>query len=152
LEHDLRVAAYDSADAQLLTAEVQAIYKQRYGGEGDTAPVDTTEFDGANGRFFMVYIDDVPAAMGGWRWHGDADAEIKRMFVREAYQRRGLARVILAELERTAAEAGVERLILETGTQQPEAIALYRAAGYEDVPAFGYYAEEELSVHLGKKL
>ncbi len=155
--NDLRVAAYDSADAQLLTAEVQAIYKQRYGGEGDTAPVDTTEFDGANGRFFMVYVDGVPAAMGGWRWHGAPlskrkDAEIKRMFVREAYQRRGLARVILAELERTAAEAGVERLILETGLEQPEAIALYRAAGYEDVPAFGYYADEELSVHLGKKL
>ena len=152
LPYDLRPAAYDSADAKLLTAEVQAIYKERYGGEGDTAPVDTTEFDGANGRFFMVYVDDEPAAMGGWRWHGDADAEIKRMFVREAYQRRGLARVILAELERTAAEAGVERLILETGLEQPEAIALYRAAGYEDVPAFGYYAEEELSVHLGKKL
>jgi len=150
--YDLRPAAYDGADAQLLTDEVQAIYKQRYGGEGDTAPVDTSEFDGANGRFFMVYVDGEPAAMGGWRWHGQDDGEIKRMFVREAYQRRGLARVILSELERTAAEAGVKRLILETGTAQPEAIALYRSAGYEDIPAFGFYADEPLSVHLGKKL
>jgi GNAT superfamily N-acetyltransferase len=151
VSHELRVAAYDSADAQLLTAEVQLEYVQRYGGEGDTAPVDTTEFDGANGRFFMIYVDDVPAGMGGWRRHGD-DAEIKRMYVRPAYQGRGLARALLAELERTAAAAGIGRLILETGLAQPEAIALYRSAGYQDVPAFGFYAGEPDSVHLGKTL
>lgn len=148
---ELRVAAYDSDDAQLLTAEVQQEYVRRYGGEGDTAPVDTSEFDGANGRFFVVYVDDIPAAMGGWRRLGD-EAEIKRMYVRPAFQRRGLARLILVELERTAAAAGITRLILETGPEQPEGIALYRSAGYEDVPAFGYYADEPLSVHLGKVL
>jgi len=153
---ELRAAAYDSRDAQLLTAEVQQEYVRRYGGEGDTAPVDTTEFDGPNGRFFMVYVDDVPAAMGGWRRHAPLaewdDAEIKRMYVRPAYQGRGLARLILAELERTAVEAGITRLILETGLEQPEGIALYRSAGYDDIPAFGYYADDPLSVHLGKPL
>ena len=44
------------------------------------------------------------------------------------------------------------KLILETGLAQPEAIELYRTAGYVDIPAFGFYAEEELSVHLGKIL
>jgi GNAT superfamily N-acetyltransferase len=153
---ELRVAAYDSADAKLLTAEVQQEYVRRYGGEGDTAPVDTSEFDGPHGRFFMVYVDDVPAAMGGWRRHEPlaewSDAEIKRMYVRPAFQRRGLARLILAELERTAADAGITRLILETGLAQPEAIAMYRSAGYDRIPAFGYYASEPDSVHLGKVL
>lgn len=153
---ELRVAAYDSADAQLLTAEVQQEYVRRYGGDGDTAPVDTSEFDEPNGRFFMVYVDDVPAAMGGWRRHAPLaeweDAEIKRMYVRPAFQRRGVARLILAELERTAAEAGITRLILETGLEQPEGIALYRSAGYEDIPPFGHYADDPLSVHLGKPL
>ena len=41
------------------------------------------------------------------------------MYVRPAYQRRGLARAVLAELERTAAEAGITRLILETGLGSP---------------------------------
>ena len=135
---------------------MQEEYVRRYGGEGDTAPVDTTEFDGPKGRFFMVYVDDVPAAMGGWRRRAPLgewqDAEIKRMYVRPAFQRRGLARLILTELERTAAEAGITRLVLETGLEQPEGIALYRSAGYEDIPAFGYYAGEPLSVHLGKVL
>ncbi|MEJ7635860.1 GNAT family N-acetyltransferase [Aeromicrobium sp.] len=135
----------------MLTAEVKLEYVLRYGGEGDTAPVDTSEFDGPHGAFFMVYVERVPAAMGGWRRHGD-DAEIKRMYVRPAYQRRGLARVVLTELERSAAAAGVTRLILETGLAQPEAIALYRSAGYEEIPAFGYYACAPESVHLGKRI
>ena len=148
-----RVARYDSDDAALLTAEVQLEYIRRYGGEGDTAPVDTSEFDGPGGAFFMIYVDEVPAAMGGWRRHGDGgDAEIKRMYVRPAYQRRGLARELLLHIETTSRAAGFTRLILETGLAQPEAVAMYRAAGYEDIPAFGYYAGEPLSVHLGKLL
>jgi hypothetical protein len=42
--------------------------------------------------------------------------------------------------------------VLETGIEQPEAIALYRSAGYVDVPSFGYYIDHDNSVHLGKDL
>jgi GNAT superfamily N-acetyltransferase len=129
---------------------VQKEYVRRYGGF-DESPIDTTEFAAPGGRFVMAYVDDEPAAMGGWRRHG-TEAEIKRMYVRPAYQRQGLARAVLAELERSAAEAGITTLILETGDAQPEAIALYRSAGYVDIEAFGFYAHEEISVHLGKVL
>ncbi len=132
---------------------MQLEYARRYGGEGDTAPIDTHEFDAPHGAFFMVHVDGVAAAMGGWRRHGDGgDAEIKRMYVRPAFQRRGLARAVLAELERTARSAGHQRLILETGLKQPEAIEMYRSEGYVDIPAFGFYAADPLSVHLGKVL
>jgi GNAT superfamily N-acetyltransferase len=152
---DVRIVSYASDDAQLLTAEVQAEYGRRYGGEGDISPIDVHQFDPPRGHFAMVYVGAVPAAMGGWRRGGpagDADAEIKRMYVRPAFARRGLARLILAELERSAAAAGISRLVLETGTAQPEAIALYRSSGYVDVPAFGFYADYDDSVHLGKAL
>ena len=150
---DLRSVAYGSDDAQLLTAEVQAEYVRRYGGEGDTAPVDTTEFEGDGGAFFVLYVDDVPAAMGGWRRHGAEDAEIKRMFVRAQFQRQGLARLILHRIEESAAAAGVSRLVLETGFEQPEAIALYRSSGYVDVEPFGHYVGYgEYGVHLGRQL
>ncbi|MGA8986657.1 GNAT family N-acetyltransferase [Aeromicrobium sp.] len=153
LTYDLRAVPYGSADPQLLTAEVQAEYARRYGGKGDIAPIDTAEFDGEQGEFFVVYVDDAPVAMGGWRRHGeDGDGEIKRMYVRPSHQRRGLARVVLAHLEATAVAAGISRLILETGLAQPEAIAMYRSAGYTDIPAFGFYAADPLSVHLGKVL
>ena len=130
---------------------MQLEYTRRYGGEGDTNPLDPAEFVPPAGQFFVVYVDDVPAAMGGWRRHGN-DAEIRRMYVRPQFQRRGLARVVLDQIESTAREVGFTQMILETGLAQPEAIELYRSAGYHDIPAFGFYAEEELSVHLGKLL
>lgn len=103
----------------------------------------------------MLYVDDVPAAMGGWRRggpNGVTDAEIKRMYVRPRFQRRGLARVMLAHLEHLAAADGITRFVLETGTEQPEALALYRSSGYTDVDKFGFYAEYDDSIHLAKAL
>ena len=106
-----------------------------------------------NGLFVVVHDDGVPIGMGGWRRYGDdGDGELKRMYVRESSRGRGVARLLLAHLERTAAAAGIRRLVLETGTAQPEAIALYRSSGYVDVPAFGHYVGEPLSVHLGRDL
>jgi GNAT superfamily N-acetyltransferase len=142
---------YDHADAAKLIAEVQQEYVQRYGGEDDT-PVDPAEFAPPRGLFLVGYDgDDGPVACGGWRAHG-ADAEIKRMYVTPRARGAGHARLVLAELERTALAAGHERMILETGSKQPEAVSLYRSAGYEAIAPFGYYAGRPLAIHLAKRL
>lgn len=141
---------YDHPDSVALIADVQQEYVVRYGDE-DSTPVDPAQFSPPLGLFLVVYVDDVPAACGGWRAH-DPDAEMKRMYVRPSFRGLGLARAVLAELERTAAEAGYERLILESGDRQPEALALYASAGYTPVPRFGTYADAPEAVHLGKKL
>lgn len=133
---------------------MQAEYSRRYGGDGDISPIDLHEFDPPGGVFYMIYVGGVPAAMGGWRRGklGADTAEVKRMYVRPQFARRGLARLILAELERSASDAGFARLVLETGTAQPEAISLYASSGFVDIPAFGFYAEYDDSVHMGKVL
>jgi GNAT superfamily N-acetyltransferase len=141
---------YDASDAAALIEEVQQEYVNRYGGR-DRAPVEPAEFAPPRGLFLVGYRDGAGVACGGWRSHG-TDAELKRMYVRHDARRGGLAREMLAELERTAAVAGHDRMILETGSKQPEAVALYRSAGYRDIPPFGYYAEAPLSVHLAKPL
>jgi GNAT superfamily N-acetyltransferase len=142
------VTPYDHPDAVKLVAEVQQEYVVRYGDE-DATPVDPAEFAPPRGLFLVAYVDGTPAACGGWRAH-DADVELKRMYVNPAFRGRGLARAILAELEKTALAAGFRRVILETGQKQPEALALYRSAGYEPVPGFGYYKNAPEAVHLGK--
>ena len=145
----IEVTPYDHPDAVALIAEVQQEYVVRYGDQ-DGTPVDPAEFAPPNGLFLVGYFDGAPAVCGGWRVHGDGSAELKRMYVRPAARGHGLARAMLAELERTAREAGHRRMILETGLRQPEAIELYRSSGYVDVPKFGYYADAAESVHLGK--
>ena len=147
----IEIRGYDHPDSAALIAEVQQEYVVRYGGP-DESPVDPAEFAPPLGLFLVGYVDgDTPVATGGWRSHGD-HAEIKRMYVTPTARGLGYAKRMLAELEATARDAGHERLILETGTKQPEAVALYRAAGYTDIPAFGHYADAPLSVHLGKAL
>lgn len=139
-------------------AEVQQIYIARYGGPDDT-PLDGSYFDPPAGSFFVGYFDDEPAATGAWRLRSDVDfegttktAEIKRMYVVPRLHRKGLATKMLAHLEATAHQAGAEAMILETGSQQPEAISLYRRSGYREIGGFGYYRDSPESLSFGKSL
>lgn len=145
-------------DAQTLVSEVQAEYVVRYGTQDET-PMDHNLFDPPAGAFFVGYLGEAPLAMGGWRFRPDVSrlggrrvAEIKRMYVARAGRRTGLARAVLAHLEQTAAQAGADVLVLETGLQQPEAIALYESAGYEAIEKFGYYAWSPHNRCYGRRL
>lgn len=144
-------------DAAALVEAVQEEYVARYGGRDDS-PIAPADFEDPVGRFFVGYLDDVPVATGAWRRStvealgARVSAEVKRMYVVPAAQRRGFARRMLAHLEATAAAAGVEVLVLETGIEQPEAIALYLSAGYEPVPGFGYHRESELSRCFARRI
>ena len=143
---ELCTVGYDHPDVAVLVAAVQREYVQRYGDE-DATPVDPAEFAPPRGFFTVCYVAGTPVACGGWRSRDggsgeplqDGDAEVKRMFVLATHRGRGYARAVLAELERTAAAAGRRRAVLETGTRQPEAVALYASAGYRPMAAFGVY-------------
>ena len=144
-------ARLDDPDALELTELVQGEYVLRYGGR-DEAPMDVAEFLPPEGLFLLARLDGAAAGCGGWRDLGAGRAEIKRMFTVAEYRNRGVARALLAELERTAAAAGIGELVLETGTVQPEAIALYESSGYRPIDGFGYYAGRRLSRSYGKRV
>ena len=143
--------AYADADVQRLVADVQAEYVVRYGGP-DESPVEPHEFEPPRGLFLVGLLDGVPVATGAWRRVDATTAEIKRMYVAAGARRRGLARILLAEIEASAAAAGLERLVLNTGTEQPEAIALYESSGYRPAAAFGTYACTPGALFFGKGL
>ncbi len=152
----VRETAYSHQDAVSLTALAQNYYHQIYGGPDDS-PMDSDEFAPPHGVFFVAYAADVAVCMGGWRFHEPIDgwpgrrpAEIRRMFVHPDHRGRGFARTLLTTLEQSAQGAGADSMVLETGHIQTEAIGLYRATGYVDIPAFGHYADVEGSAHLGK--
>jgi putative acetyltransferase len=79
-------------------------------------------------------------------------AEIKRMFVDDAARGRNVGRRLLDAIEAVARAEGIAALKLETGIHQPAAIGLYRSAGFQDVPSFGDYRPDPLSVFMGKPL
>lgn len=148
---EIRAVRYDHPDAERMIAEVQAEYMIRYGGHDGTR-VHPDEFTPPQGLFLVGYLDGKPVASGGWRAFDDESAEIKRMYVAPSARGMGFARQMLAELELTAKRAGYRRIILETGSKQPEASALYRSSGYTKIAPFGHYAEYATALHLGKAL
>ena len=87
----------------------------------------------------VARLEGQPAGCGALRAVDELTVEVKRMFVVPAARRRGVAARILAELESLARGFGYEKIILETGVFQPEALALYRSAGYRPTPAYGRY-------------
>jgi putative acetyltransferase len=84
---------------------------------------------------------------------GPGVGELKRMYVAPDVRGQGIGRALLARLEAEAHMLGLTRLVLETGTRQSEALALYHAAGFTGIPAYGEYAASSAtSVCLAKAL
>ena len=57
--------------------------------------------------------------------------EVKHLYVEPAARRAGVARVLMDALEAEARRRH-SGIVLETGIEQPEAVALYRSRGYQD--------------------
>lgn len=81
-----------------------------------------------------------------------AAVEIKRMFVEPQSRGKGLAKRILLELERWAAEDGFLMARLETGIKQPEAIGLYERMGYTRIDNYPPYTGFTTSICMEKSV
>jgi DNA-binding MarR family transcriptional regulator/GNAT superfamily N-acetyltransferase len=108
------------------------------------------------GLFLVATLHGEPAGCGALKFHPDAPAEIKRMWVAPGARGLGLGRRLLAELEAHGAANGVRTLRLETNQALGEAIALYRSAGYREVAPFNdepyahYWFEKTLTPDSGE--
>lgn len=83
---------------------------------------------------------------------GDGTGEIKRMFVDPKARGLKIGRRLLERVEVQARDLGLAAIRLETGIHQPEAIGLYRSAGYADIEPFGSYLPDPLSLFMEKAL
>ncbi|WP_016933138.1 GNAT family N-acetyltransferase [Rhodococcus sp. R1101] len=83
-----------------------------------------------DGALLVLVEDEVPVAGGAFQRYDESTAELKRIWTSKDHRRRGLGRIVVAELEAEALRRGYTRIYLTTGWRQPEAVALYLAAGY----------------------
>jgi GNAT superfamily N-acetyltransferase len=89
-----------------------------------------------HGCFLIAYLGGEPAGCGGVKHHPGEPSEIKRMWVAAPARGQGIGRRLLSQLEANAVRSGAPAVRLETNRSLIEAIALYRSAGYVEVPAF----------------
>jgi GNAT superfamily N-acetyltransferase len=155
----IRATRYGAPAARVLIDAALADIAERYGGESDDTPLSAIEFDPPEGCFVVALLDGEPVGCGGWRAghfaeeDGPSDvAEIKRMFTLPKARGRGVATALLRALEDSAREAGMRRMVLETGQRHPEAIAFYARSGYKRIENYGFYRDEPDCVSFGRDL
>jgi putative acetyltransferase len=100
----------------------------------------------------LAYEDDTPVGCGAIKEYDVHTMEIKRMYVPPEHRGKGIATMILLELEKWATELSCTKCVLETGKRQQEAIRLYTKNGYTLIPNYGQYAGMENSVCFEKGL
>jgi GNAT superfamily N-acetyltransferase len=155
--------ALTSAVAAELIAALNVELSARYPEPGATHfRLDPNEVAPGNGSFLVARWLGRPVGCGALRRLrepaltsevGLRVGELKRMYVAPEVRGRGIGRALLARLEAEARALGLDRLVLETGTRQEEALALYERAGFTGIPPYGEYAASSTtSVCLEKTL
>jgi putative acetyltransferase len=104
-------------------------------------------------RVVVAYADDSPVGCGCFRAMDDKKTlEIKRMYVTPESRGKGIAKLILSELEKWGKNEGFIQAILETGNNQPEALAVYSGAQYKHIPNYPPYTDIAESICMAKNL
>jgi DNA-binding MarR family transcriptional regulator/GNAT superfamily N-acetyltransferase len=137
---ELRHVDPDSADAQRCLRAYVAELNRRAPDRGfdprKGATAEPHEVRPPNGAFVVAYLRGEAIGCGAVKHHPGNVTDIKRMWVAESARGLGLGRRLLEHLERLAGEHGSSDAHIETSDVLPEAIALYRSAGYVEVPPF----------------
>jgi putative acetyltransferase len=102
--------------------------------------------------FLVARVDGKALGCGAVVDSGEGWSEVKRMFVSPAARGLKLGRRLLDELEAIAVRRGARSLRLEMGGLQPEALGLYRSAGFVEIGPFGAYGPDPLSLFMEKIL
>jgi putative acetyltransferase len=136
----------------LLTAFVDEI-RRRY----DAPPADVGYFDPSvvsvpKSAFLVARVEGRAVGCGALVPLEDDVVEIKRMFVLPQERGHGIAKKILDRLQSLAQEFDYDRIRLETGTKQPESIALYGKSGFYRVPNFPPFENDHTAVCFEKRI
>ncbi|WP_145047628.1 GNAT family N-acetyltransferase [Paenibacillus xylanexedens] len=124
-----------SEDSVQLMKELSEELGLLYGGDG-TAGFQLSDVEVPRSAFIVARLDGYPVGCGAIRPLDENSVEVKRMYTRSDYRRKGVAQAILAEAERLAIHFAYRNLKLQTGPLQPEAAALYERMGYYRIPIF----------------
>jgi DNA-binding MarR family transcriptional regulator/GNAT superfamily N-acetyltransferase len=136
---EIEPADVSSPDARACLAAYYAELVRRFPGGFDpqqSLHPDPGEFAEPHGAFLLARLHGRAVGCGAVLFHDGRPAYIKRMWVADEVRGMGVGRRLLEALERSAAEHGARSVTLETNASLTEAIAMYRAAGYVEVPAF----------------
>ncbi len=147
----ITIESPDQPQIRALLAASDAYMAELYPAESNHL-LDVSALQQSNVQFIVARLDDEVVGCGAVVRSPEHWSEIKRMFVSPAARGHKLGRKLLQRLEALALASGATALRLETGIRQPEALALYRTAGFVEIEPFGSYRPDPLSLFMEKRL
>lgn len=143
-----------TADARQMIAELDGVLGPLYDSENRFG-YDVQKLIDQGVHFYVARVNGQLAGCGGVQMFPDDDppyAELKRMYTSPNFRGLGLAKKMLARLEKTTAEHNITVLRLETGIYQHEAIGLYKSWGFTERVPFGDYQGVEVNLYFEKTI
>lgn len=142
----IRLETPDSPAALASTREIFREYAQGLGVDLCFQNFETElaglpgDYAAPGGALLLAYIDDELAGCGAFRPLVDTDyanaCEMKRLYVRRAFRRFGLGRIIAQALIDRATEAGYSAMLLDTLDDMEAARGLYESLGFQNIPPY----------------
>ncbi len=136
---DIREEEPTTAAARFCIGSYLAEIGERFEEDFDPARTGTADPDELRlpaGLLLVAFLDGKPVGCGALKLHDDRPADIKRLWVAPAARGLGVGRRLLGDLEARARAHGADTVRLDTNRSLTEAQALYRSAGYVEVPRF----------------
>lgn len=140
----------NNQDFVRLCAELDQFLNRLVGGEENRSEYISYNQPDDIHDVIMVYDGTVPVGCAGFKHYDGEQAEVKRVFVCEAYRGHGIAERMMVMLEAAAEEKGYACLILESGELLEAAMRLYRKMGFQIIPNYGQYKDMPESVCMQK--
>jgi ribosomal-protein-alanine N-acetyltransferase len=133
-------------------AGIEALERLLFGVDAWSAPSVVAELSGEDRCCLVAVVDDELVGYTTGRLADDV-VDLQRIGVRPTRQRRGVARLLLAELVERARSGGAERMLLEVGAGNAAALAFYAREGFAEVARRRrYYRDGDDALVLARAL
>jgi GNAT superfamily N-acetyltransferase len=141
-----------NADFILLCHELDAFLNDIVGGEENrTQYVPYNQLNDIH-DVIVAYDNNIPIGCASFKKYDAECAEVKRVFIRQAYRGKGISKKLMQLLEEKAKENRYTYLVLESGEPLVEAMRLYHSIGYEAIPNYGQYKDMPNSICMKKRI
>lgn len=101
-----------------------------------------THYFNTGGMFLVALNGEQVIGSGALRRLDDETAELKRMWLLEAYHGQGIGYLLIQQLINFARQNGYVRIRLQTSPEQMRALAFYRKIGFYEIPSYNDELDE----------
>ena len=134
-----------------LVDELNTFFMDEWGEEVNDSYSNHHQLDSMKEAYIALF-NEIPIGCACWKERSDGKPEIKRMYVKSDYRGTNTAKELLKTVEKSILSRGFNSVVLETGKDMLQAIRFYEKQGYEVIPNFGEFVDDDLCICLEKKL